>query len=97
MSKTRLKLEAGKSSTWRKIKAVELGLLSLKDVLKGNSVNCYTDSQNAVSIILKGGKVHELQSLALSIFEFCAKMTRRFIQYGYQENRIQTQIIQVES
>jgi len=40
MSKTRLKLEAAKSSTWRKIKAVELGLLSLKDVLKGSSVTC---------------------------------------------------------
>ena len=33
----------------------------------------YTDSQNAASIILKESKVHELQSLALTIFEFCAK------------------------
>jgi hypothetical protein len=68
-----LKLEAGKSSTWREIKAVELCLLSFKDVLKGRSVTCYTDSQNAASSILKGSKVHELQSLALTIFEFCAK------------------------
>jgi hypothetical protein len=65
-------LEAGKSSTWREIKAVELCLLSFKDVLKGSSVICYTDSQNAASIILKGSKVHELQILALTIFEFCA-------------------------
>jgi hypothetical protein len=47
--------------------------LSFKDVLKGSSVTFYTDSQNAACIILKGSKVHELKSLALSIFEFCAK------------------------
>jgi hypothetical protein len=41
--------------------------------LQGISVTCYTDSQNAASIILKGSKVHELQSLILTIFEFCAK------------------------
>ena len=66
-------MEASKSSTWREIKAVELCLLSFKDVLKGSSVTCYTDSQNAANIILKGSKVHELQSLALTVFEFCAK------------------------
>jgi hypothetical protein len=48
MFKTWLKLEASKSSTWREIKAVALCLLSFKDVLKGSSVPCYTDSQNAV-------------------------------------------------
>ena len=57
----------------REIKAVELCLLSFKDVLKGSSVTCYTDSQKAASIILKGSKVHELQSLASTVFEFCAK------------------------
>ena len=45
MLKTWLKLEAGKSSTWREIKAVELCLLSFKDVLKGSSVTCYTESE----------------------------------------------------
>ena len=40
--------------------------------LKGSSVTCYTDSQNAASTILKGSKVHELQSLVLTVFEFCA-------------------------
>jgi hypothetical protein len=35
MFETWLKLEAGKSSTWREIKAVELCLLSFKYVLKG--------------------------------------------------------------
>jgi hypothetical protein len=45
MFKTWLKLEAGKSSTWREIKAVELCLLSFKDVLKGSSVTCYTESE----------------------------------------------------
>ena len=73
MFKTWLKLEAGKSSTQREIKAVELILLSFKDVLKGSSVTCYTNGQNAASIILKGSKVHELQSLVLTIFEFCVK------------------------
>lgn len=73
MFKTWLKSEAGKSSTWREIQAVELCLLSFKDVLKGSSVTWYTDSQTAASIILKGSKVHELQSLALTIFELCAK------------------------
>ena len=56
MFKTWLKLGAGKSSTRREIKAVELCLLSFKDVLKRSSVTCYTDSQNAASIILKGSK-----------------------------------------
>jgi hypothetical protein len=61
--------------------------------LKGSSVTCYIDSQNAASIILKGSKVHELQSLALTIFEIVRKMTRKFIQYGYQGNIIHKQII----
>jgi hypothetical protein len=73
MFKKWLTLEAGKSSTWREIKAAELIVLYFNDVLKGSSVTCYTDNQNAASIILKGRKVHELQSLALTIFEFCAK------------------------
>ena len=72
MLKTWLKLEAGKSSTWREIKAVELCQLSFKDVLKGSSVICYTDIQIAASVILKGSNVHELQSLTMTIFEFCA-------------------------
>jgi hypothetical protein len=42
------------SSTWREIKAVELTLLSFKDALKGSSVTCCTDSQNAASDYLKG-------------------------------------------
>jgi hypothetical protein len=73
MLKTWLKLEAGKNSTQREIKAVELCLLSFKDVLKGSSVTCYTDNQKTASIILKGSKVYELQSLALTVFEFCVK------------------------
>jgi len=58
MFKRWLKSEAGKSSTWREIKAIELCLLSFKNVLKGSSVTCYTDGQNAASIVLKGIKVH---------------------------------------
>ena len=77
MYETWLKLEAGKSSTWRDIKAAQLCLLSFKDVVNGSSVTCYTDSQNAASIILKETKVYELQSLALTIFEFCAKNDRQ--------------------
>ena len=73
MFKKWLTLEAGKSSTWREIKAAELIVLYFKDVLRGSSVTCYIDNQNTASIILKGRKVHELQSLALTIFEFCAK------------------------
>ena len=34
-------------------------------------------SQNAASIILKESKVHELQRLALTVFEFCAKNDRQ--------------------
>ena len=66
-------MEAGKSFTCREIQTVELCLLFFKDVLKGSSVTCYTDSQNAAIIIRKGSKVHELQSLALTILEFYAK------------------------
>ena len=51
--------------------------MSFKDVVNGSSVTCYTDSQNAASIILKETKVYELQSLALTIFEFCTKNDRQ--------------------
>ncbi|CAC5397189.1 unnamed protein product [Mytilus coruscus] len=62
-----------KSSTWREVKAIELSLLSFARLLKTCTVSFYTDNQNAVTIVHKGSKVPELQSLALSIYDCCRK------------------------
>ncbi|VDI40756.1 Hypothetical predicted protein [Mytilus galloprovincialis] len=62
-----------KSSTWREVKAIELSILSFARLLKHCTVSFYTDNQNAVTIVHKGSKVPELQSLALSIYDCCRK------------------------
>lgn len=60
-----------KSSTWREIKAIELSLYSFISLFKDSTVSFYTDNKNAVSVVHKGSKNHELQMLALAIFECC--------------------------
>jgi len=62
-----------KSSTWREVKAIELCLSSFAHLLSNCCVSVYTDNMNAVNIVHKGSKVHELQVLAMSIFNICSE------------------------
>ena len=48
-----------------------MSLYSFISLLIDITVSFYTDNKNAVSVVHKGSKNHELQMLALSIFECC--------------------------
>ena len=63
--------EAMESSTWRELKAIELALLSFKDVFEGKTLKWYTDNQNFVRIVKAGSMNEKLQIIALSIFSVC--------------------------
>lgn len=73
--------QSEKSSTWRELCAVHLGLSSYIHMVKGHRLAWYTDSQNVVSIIEYGSKVRELQDLALDIFLLCFKYEVRLVPY----------------
>ena len=64
-------VEKSKSSTWRELKAVSLAIESCRVLLPNQNIAWFTDNQNIVSIVHKGGKVKELQVLALKIFGLC--------------------------
>lgn len=49
------------SSTWRELKAVQITLESLKNMLSNRLVKLYTDNQNVVRIVGKGSMNKELQ------------------------------------
>ena len=72
MHKHWLANESKKSSTWREVKAIGLCIESFGQKLRDSTVTFFTDNQNAVSIIEKGSKVPELQSMALSVFNTCS-------------------------
>lgn len=65
--------EKHRSSTWRKLKTVQVILLSLAEELSGRLVKLFTDNQNVVRIACKGSMVDELHQLAMSIFGVCVK------------------------
>ena len=50
-----------------------MGLSAFALVLQGKRVALFTDNTSVVSIVHNGSKVTELQSLALSIFNLCAR------------------------
>ena len=60
-----------KSSTFRELRAVEFSLKSFSTQLHGKFMKLYTDNQNVVRIISVGSTVHDLQKLAISIFQIC--------------------------
>ena len=60
-----------KSSTFRELRAVEFSLKSFSTQLHGKFLKLYTDNQNVVRIISVGSTVHDLQKLAISIFQIC--------------------------
>lgn len=68
------KFEKEKSSTWRELKAIELGLLSFHRVIDGKTVKWFTDNQNCVKIIESGSMKSDLQEIALGIFQICLKV-----------------------
>ncbi|VDI45921.1 Hypothetical predicted protein, partial [Mytilus galloprovincialis] len=63
--------EAQESSTWRELKAIELALISFKNVFEGKTLKWYTANQNCVKIVKTGSMNEKLQILALSIFSVC--------------------------
>ena len=63
--------ESRESSTFRELKAVSMSLDSLVEELKFQTVSWFTDNQNVVSIVNKGSKIPELQSISLKIFQKC--------------------------
>ena len=60
--------EAGKSSTWREIRAVRLVLEALIDKLENQRVRWFTDNQNVARIMSVGSKNVALQQEAFGIF-----------------------------
>ena len=65
--------ESSKSSTWRELRTVDLALSAFALELQGKKVAWFTDNTSVVSIVHNGSKVTELQSLAFSIFNVCAR------------------------
>jgi hypothetical protein len=67
MHKHWVNIVATKSSTWRKVKAIELSIDNFKHLLRNSSVTFFTDNQHAACIIKKGSKIPELETLATVI------------------------------
>ena len=63
--------EAKKSSSYRVLKAVSLGLESFLALLKGHTIKWYTDNQSVSRIVEVGSMKDDLQCLALHIFSMC--------------------------
>ena len=63
--------EAQKSSSYRELKAVFLGLESFLPLLKGRTIKWYTDNQSVARIVEVGSMKEDLQCLALRIFSMC--------------------------
>lgn len=63
--------ETLESSTWRELKAIELALLSFKDVFEGKVIKWFTDNQNCIRIVQSGSMNEKLHTIALSIFSTC--------------------------
>jgi hypothetical protein len=62
-------IEAGKSSTWRELKAVALSLQAVAHKLSNNRIRWFSDNQNVIRIIQVGSRKEELQKEALAIFK----------------------------
>ena len=78
MHKHWVNIVATKSSTWRKVKAIELSIDNFKHLLRNSSVTFFTDNQHAACIIKKGSKIPELETLALSIYSICVSCNSTF-------------------
>ena len=65
--------ESSKSSTWRELRTVDLALSAFALDLQGKKVAWFIDNTSVPSIVHNGSKVTDLQSLALSVFNVCAR------------------------
>ena len=63
--------DLGQSSTFRELKAIYYVLLSCAERLKRRRVKVFTDNQGAARIVSVGSSKVRLQSVAMSIFDFC--------------------------
>ena len=63
--------EAHKSSSFRELKAISLGVESFLPLVKGHTIKWYTDSQSVSRIVEVGSMKEDLQCLALRIFSTC--------------------------
>ena len=63
--------DAQKSSSYRELKAVSLGLESFLALLKGHTIKWHTDNQSVSTIVEVGSMKEDLQCLALHIFSMC--------------------------
>ena len=63
--------EAQKSSSYRELKAISLGLESFLLLVKGHTIKWYTDNQSVSRIVEVGSMKEDLQRLALRIFSMC--------------------------
>ena len=59
--------EAHKSSSFRELKAISLGVESFLPLVKGHTIKWYTDSQSVSRIVEVGSVKEDLQCLALRI------------------------------
>ena len=65
------KTEASKSSTWREAEAVKRVLVSNAALLQGKKLKVFSDNKNVKSILSKGSRKGDLQTIALNVNEFC--------------------------
>ena len=63
--------EAQKSSSYKELKAISLGLESFLPLVKGHTIKWYTDNQSVSRIVEVGSMKEDLQCLALRIFTMC--------------------------
>ena len=63
--------DLGQSSTYLEFKAIYYVLLSYAEHLRQRRVKVFTDNQGAARIVSVGSSIVHLQSVALSIFDFC--------------------------
>lgn len=64
-------VDRARSSTWRELSAVLLGVQSFVRALTGRTVRWRTDNQAAAFILETGSRVQEIQIIARDIFLFC--------------------------
>ena len=62
--------ERTKSSTWRELQGVFLGLKAFHPYLKGKTVKVFTDKTGVQVIMKKGSMKADLQTIAIEITEF---------------------------
>ena len=59
------------SSSYRELLAIQFGIASFEQILKGCSVKWFTDSQSAMKIAQVGNMRLDCHKLAIAIFSMC--------------------------